>query len=170
MVWYNAVFYNICRFVLSLCSGDAVITQAGVESLPGVLRGLRVPRCRLGSWSNLQIILYVQMSWTPMSLQHLFHFKHGGGGEDVMGILSVNTCGFMAFWRCPFDVAGFWLGVAGTFCHSLRIRPRIMCHRPPSRLLDWVHALNQYLFSLWHGCVDAWHFCYILWNLPEHLV
>lgn len=44
-----------------------------------------------------------------MSLEHLFHFKWGGrgGAEDVMGILSVNTGEFMAFWRCSFDVAGF---------------------------------------------------------------
>lgn len=45
-------------------------------------------------------------------------FQVGGGGrgaEDVMGILSVNTCGFMAFWCCSFDVAGFDSGLQGHF-------------------------------------------------------
>ena len=47
------------------------------------------------------------MSQTPMSLEHLFHV---GGAEEVMGILSISTCGFMAFWRCPFGVAGLIRG------------------------------------------------------------
>jgi len=127
--------------VFPVSGSPCVLVMQWSFRLGSLPRVLRAPRCRLRSWCTLQIILYVQMSWTPMSLEHLFHCNGGWGSHRN----PLNKYMWIHGLLAPPLWCGFWFGVAGTFCHGLKIKPSIVLHRPPSTLLDCVRV---YLVSV----------------------
>lgn len=92
------------------------------------------------------------------------------GAKEVIESLSINTCGFMAVWHCPFDVA-FDLGLQGHFVMTWKSNQGSCSTEPQAHCwTEYMHVPSICVFSLWHDCFDAWHFHYILWKLPERLV